>query len=184
MSRYEPYVPCSQRRDPLHARIREATANDAEAIAQIEAEREGDHARDRVSKVREHIERASYPVWVAEVDGVVAGFARIAWVDGASQAARGPARGVVTGYYLMGIIIAAAFRRRGLGRALTRVRLGWIVEQGATAAYYLATPQNVASIALHREFGFEELTRDIVYPGIPQRGPERALYRAFLGGRS
>jgi L-amino acid N-acyltransferase YncA len=60
----------------------------------------------------------------------------------------------------VGLVVGRRWRRRGIGRALTRVRLDHVREQGAREAFYFANEQNRASIALHADLGFTEQTRD------------------------
>jgi ribosomal protein S18 acetylase RimI-like enzyme len=83
------------------------------------------------------------------------------------------------GYYLMGLVVRHDHRRRGVGGALTRARLGWISER-ASEAWYFANARNVASIALHQPFGFDEVTRTFVYPRVDFDHGEGILFRVRL----
>ena len=71
------------------------------------------------------------------------------------------------------------FRRRGIGRNLTQVRLDWI-RQRDSRAYYFANIRNQASIDLHRRFSFVEVTRDFIYPSTSFVGGVGALFRVDL----
>jgi ribosomal protein S18 acetylase RimI-like enzyme len=79
----------------------------------------------------------------------------------------------------MGLVITPAYRRRGIGAELTRRRLEWIAER-AGEAFYFVNAQNRASIALHDEFQFEEVTREFTYPGVTFKGGAGIVYRKTL----
>lgn len=69
------------------------------------------------------------------------------------------------GHYLGGILVHPAARRRGLGRALTEVRLAWIWER-ADAASCITNARNAASIALHAALGFRQLASGASFQGV------------------
>ncbi|MFQ6155414.1 N-acetyltransferase family protein [Micrococcus luteus] len=69
------------------------------------------------------------------------------------------------GHYLGGIVVHPAARRRGLGRALTEVRLAWIWER-ADAAYCITNARNAASIALHAALGFRQVASGASFQGV------------------
>jgi ribosomal protein S18 acetylase RimI-like enzyme len=156
------------RGEPLEGvRIREATVEDAGAIAALAVERDGLDPVETLAGVTRELawiadEGAGRKVvFVAEHEGGVIGYGRAAWreysvVDGA--------RGVPDGWYLTGVIVAPAWRRRGVGRALVEARLTFIAER-SDRAYYFASARNVVSIAMHEALGFRELARDVVAPG-------------------
>jgi len=69
-----------------------------------------------------------------------------------------PEGGAPAGHYLGGVIINPTFRRRGIGSALTRVRMEWIWSRSSTA-YYFANEHNTASIRMHEALGFQPIGR-------------------------
>jgi ribosomal protein S18 acetylase RimI-like enzyme len=95
------------------------------------------------------------------------------------RAADAPADSVPTGYYLTGLVVDASCRRMGVGSELTRARLVWISGR-ATEAWYFANARNAASIALHAQLGFREVTREFSFPGLSFNGSEGILFRAGL----
>jgi ribosomal protein S18 acetylase RimI-like enzyme len=86
------------------------------------------------------------------------------------------------GYYLMGLVVHPAHRRRGVGAALTQARLDRMSTQ-ADEAWYFANARNAASIALHAAFAFEEVTRSFFVPRVDfDRGEGILFRRRFRGG--
>lgn len=112
---------------------------------------------------------------VAECGGRVAGYGRAMRFRPAAGA---PADSAPAGYYLVGLVVDADLRRRGLGSALTRRRLAWIKER-AGEAWYFANAGNAVSIALHARFGFSEVTRAFSFPDVTFDG-DGILFRAEL----
>jgi phosphinothricin acetyltransferase len=134
-------------------RLREATEDDAAAIAGIYApyclstpitfEIEAptlDVIRERVAKVL-----PQYPWLIAEVDGRVVGYA---------YASRHHERAAYRWGADVGIYLEGASRRRGIGRALYTALLTLIESQGYYTAYAGITLPNDASIGLHQAMGF------------------------------
>ncbi|WP_442544507.1 GNAT family N-acetyltransferase [Arthrobacter sp. KN11-1C] len=63
-----------------------------------------------------------------------------------------------TGQYLGGLTVRPDYRRNGIGTALTQARLDWIWRR-APEAWYVVNASNLASIELHRRWGFAEVAR-------------------------
>jgi len=124
------------------------------------------------------IENPERKLVVAEAEAGVVGYGRARLFEPGSDAPRDTAP---RGYYLMGLFVRPDLRRAGVGAALTETRLRWISE-GAEEAWFFANAHNSASIALHRGFGFEEVTRQFSFPGLAFEGGEGILFR--LGLRS
>jgi len=74
-----------------------------------------------------------------------------------------------SGYYLTGLLVASAWRRRGIGLTLTHARLSWIFKRSDTA-WYFSNARNDASLSLHAKLGFTEVTRDFSYPNVSFQG--------------
>jgi L-amino acid N-acyltransferase YncA len=83
--------------------------------------------------------------WVAEVDGVVAGWAALAPVS---------ARPCYAGVAETSVYVADGFRGRGVGRALVARQIEAADAAGLWTITTAIFPENVASIALHHAFGF------------------------------
>lgn len=155
--------------------VRRAEREDAPFIAALVAARHGmplERAQDGVE--REFAGLAAGNPWnlfVAEVDGGIVGFGRVREVA--------HREGVPGGWYLMGVIVHPAYRRRGIGTALTRARLRWIRAR-SRAAYYFANRENRASIDLHERVGFAAVADEFEYERANFNHGDGSLYRIDL----
>lgn len=158
-------------RERVQVRVRSATAADLDAMARIQ------HASGRESHP-EHDARAiadpSVCVLVAEVESDGA-FTVAGW--GKTSCLETPADLAPAGQYLGGVTVEPRWRRRGVAVALTEARLRWIAER-ADEAYFVVNATNLASIDLHRRWGFVEIARGPSFAGIPFDGGLGLLMRA------
>ena len=161
--------------------VRPAQIEDLEGLARLCHERDGDSLETH----REHYlkELTENPGWqnrllvVAVVEGALVGYGRAINIQPKPD---WPANAAPAGWYLGGMIVTPTLRRRGIGAELTRRRLDWIKTK-SDEAFYFVNAQNLASIALHSELGFEELTRDFFLPAASFTGGGGILYRvAFI----
>jgi ribosomal protein S18 acetylase RimI-like enzyme len=161
---------------PVDLVVRGAEIDDCDAIAAIEASREGSDPGAARDKCIVQVRDPDKMLLVAVVDGAVVGFARAGRMAPPADA---QAADMPEGWFLLGVMVADAWRRRGIGRAMTRPRLRWIAER-ADAAYYFTSAGNETSIALHRELGFVEVDPDFHAPGVPSDGGPVILFRLDL----
>jgi len=164
---------------PPELQIAAMTSGDIDAIARLLAWREGissedarQRANDLLNLPHENI------VLVARVASDVVGFCRAEFVSRKPP----PYENVPPGWYLIGLIVDAAHRRRGIGLELTRARLTWIREHtGMGEAYYFANSVNLATIDLHARAGFREIVRGFTFPRVTfTGGGVGILFRAKL----
>jgi ribosomal protein S18 acetylase RimI-like enzyme len=156
--------------------VRVATPLDCEAIARLEQEVGRVDAVRSLDRCLRETADADVLLLVAEGDGGPVGFARaMSW----RPPPDGPPNAAPAGSYLLGLYVRAGWRRRGVGRELTIGRLRWLAAR-ADAAYYFANARNEASIALHRQLGFTERTRDFWFPNTSFDGGEGVLFEADL----
>lgn len=147
---YEPY-----RRgwsEPVSAVIRNVTPDDLDARTAIElaaVTRTRDDWATALDKALNDDDRLRL---VVDVEGRVAAFGQAHFLP------RHPAEEAPPGFYLTGMTVLPAYRRRGLGRRLAAARLEWVRER-ADAAWYFASSANKSSIDLHRTFGFSDFGR-------------------------
>lgn len=171
---YRPNEPSLQTPDDLT--IREAEIDDCDAIAAIEASREGSDPGAARDKCIAQVPDPDKMLLVSVVEGTVVGFARAGRMAAPVEARPGD---VPDGWFLLGVMVADDWRRRGIGRAMTLPRLHWIAER-ADSAYYFTNAGNKTSIALHRELGFVEIDPDFRAPGLPSDGDRVILFRLDL----
>lgn len=161
---------------PADLVVRVAEIDDCDAIAATEASREGSDLGAARDKCIAQVPDPDKMLLVAVVDGAVVGFARAGRM---AQPADAQAADMPEGWFLLGVMVADAWRRRGIGRALTLPRLRWIAER-ADGAYYFTNAANQTSIALHRALGFVEVDPDFHAPGVSSDGGPVILFRLDL----
>jgi len=89
---------------------------------------------------------AQYPIWVAELDGAIAG-----WLSFREFLPRCAYRGTVE----ISVYVSEKFRRRGVGRKLLQQAIARGPQLGMRSLVGLIFSQNEPSIALFRAAGFE-----------------------------
>ena len=143
--------------------VRPAGLADLDEIAEIAAAREEEplgHWRSAIERVYELSAKRRALLLVASVKERIAGYGKIGYFSAPSDSLSNVAP---EGWYLTGLIVRPAFRRRSLGSRLTLARLAWIAAR-SDSAYYFANERNRVSIELHRSLGFVDLTRDFTHP--------------------
>ena len=168
---YEPERPSAERAVPTIAPLRPSDVGESAALA---AAREGDDLERWVVGFARRAAADPVTTFVARVDGEIAGFGAVGWLDDAEADG---VRRVPPGWFLTGLVVAPAWRRRGIGAALTAHRLDWLRGR-AEVVYYFANARNGATIDLHRRLGFEEVTREFAIPGVAFEGGVGVLFRA------
>jgi ribosomal protein S18 acetylase RimI-like enzyme len=158
---------------PVGLATRPATASDVPALAALRAARDGIPEASAAANFERLLARAESGdavvrgAWVAEALAGYGTVERLAW------------EGLPAGWYLGGVVVAPALRRRGIGARLTQERMEWVAERGREA-FYFVNARNRASIDLHAPFGFREVARDIRVPGLTFTGGIGLLFRAEL----
>lgn len=162
------------------ATIREAAADDLAACAALIVGRVGGDLDARRERLASALDRDDHQLLVAVAGLEVAGFGQVMPFVAPSGA---PADVAPDGYYLVGLVVAPAWRRRGIGEALTTTRMGWVAQR-ADAAWCFANARNGATLDLHRRLGFVEVSRRFTFPGVTFAGGDGVLLRARLPSRT
>jgi len=115
-------------------------------------------------------------LFVAEAGGHVVGYGRVVHTE--------PDRGIPSaaprGWYLLGLVVDRAWRRRGIGEALTKARMAWVAER-SDRLYYFTGHGNLASQALHERLGFRPLPGGWIPPGgTPEDARTQRFYSVDL----
>lgn len=146
------YLPNLRRDDAVFdgpVDVRLATWGDIDAICEINTT--AGRSPVNIAAMAAVILDENRMVVVASADGNIVGWGKThfwSYSDGPAPA----------GHYLGGVTVLPRFRRRGIARALTQMRLNWIWAR-ADSAWYIVNPSNQASIDLHREWGFVEVAK-------------------------
>jgi len=115
-------------------------------------------------------------LFVAEAHGEVVGYGRVVFAEADPDAPTA----TPSGWYLLGLVVDQAWRRRGIGEALTRARMAWVGER-AEQLYYFTQPENRASQALHERLGFVNLPGTWTpLGGRPEDAGSQQFYRVDL----
>ena len=138
MAHFEPYRDRDAggvRRQPFRdVLIRPAALQDATALSQIDASRQGGDPTTIVESIEKAIRTACQTgqrlILVAERDASVLGFGKVSYFNPPDDA---PDNVAPPGWYLSGVVVAPEHRGRGIGRRLTRARLDWIGERDEQA---------------------------------------------------
>jgi len=164
-------------RQQAHFLIRLGAERDVEAcvrlVAAIGAGEEDAWWRTLTRTVRDGRRRA---LFVAEAHGQVVGYGRVVFAEADPEVqAAAPSGG-----YLLGLVVDQAWRRRGIGEALTRARMAWVSER-SDRLYYFTHHENRASQALHERLGFARLPGTWIPPGgRPEDARSQQFYRVDL----
>lgn len=181
MGAYAPYEPGASPRPRIEAEIRLATPDDAGTIASLYATRHGKPIEEVEPDVAAEIERqrtgiGPSRVFVAAAKAGVIGYGRIRHVVPGEE---GQPTELPAGWYLMGVIVAPAWRRRGVASALGRARLAWIAER-AQDAWCFTNRANRAAADLHRSLGFEPVELTFAHERAGLAAGEGRLFRCRL----
>ena len=175
MNGFAPYDPDSTRRPAESAiSVRPAVAADLAVCAELIVTRTGGPAEARREMLLNDLERADRYVAVACAESEVVGYGGVFRHEFVSEHPAAP-----TGYYLVGLIVAPAWRRYGIGELLTLERMRWTAER-AGEIYYFANLANGATLDLHERLGFTEVTRDFTFPKAPMVPGAGVLLKASL----
>lgn len=94
-------------------------------------------------------------IFVAEVDGAVAGYIYVALEPLSWKELRGPAG------FIHDVAVTEEARRAGRGTALMRAAIAWLRERGAPRVILWTAASNETAQALFRGLGFRETMREM-----------------------
>ena len=161
--------------------VREAGGAELDVAARLAASERGgaeEGWRERFGADRDDAGACFLVAVLGAGAGAVVGYGRARYFEPRPDA---PAQVAPAGYYLTGVLVAPAHRRRGIGEELTRARMSWAAGR-AEEMWYFTNAGNRASLRLHEALGFAEVTRDFVFPGVTFKGGVGVLCRASLAG--
>lgn len=165
-----------RRTPPSDVVCRRAGPDDDLVLARLAQQHYGGDPERWRSQLRRSVERRDGCVFLAEHDGEVVGYGKAA-----PCAPRGTEDAAPAGLYLTGVVVAPAWRRRGVGAALTVARLAWSRGR-AEQVWAFTNARNTGSLAMHGRLGFVEAGRAASYLGEPFDGGVGVLLRAEVAG--
>jgi len=146
-------APASAGSQPPAPRIESLTKADVTSAVELAVRilrvKPGDRGEQFASDITDDLRQ----MFVAKANGQVVAYGRV--VELAADEA-GP--GTPAGYYLSGVLVDPAWRRRGIASELTRARLRWAFTRTDTV-FYVTGADNIASPHLHAALGFQEMKR-------------------------
>lgn len=158
---FAPYQPDAHGVPLAGVTIREADADDVAFTGALTASREGGDPAEWAAQHARRLDNDCQALLVAEHEGVIIAYGWLAYLTPGADGGRD----APDGWYLSGVVVAPPFRRRGVGRRLTRARVEWVLERDSSV-FYVVSASNLASRTLHAELGFREVTDDFVVPGV------------------
>lgn len=175
MNGFAAYDPKSTRKPAESAiSVRPALPADLAVCAELIVSRTGGSAEERRQRLLDDLERPDRYVAVACAGTEVVGYGGVFHYELRPDYPTAP-----TGYYLVGLIVAAGWRRHGIGELLTVERIRWTAER-ADEIFYFANLANGATLDLHQRLGFSEVTRDFTFPNAPMTTGTGVLLKAPL----
>jgi ribosomal protein S18 acetylase RimI-like enzyme len=154
--------------------VRPGLAADLAVCAELIVTRTGGPAERRRQLLLADLEQPDRYVAVACADSEVVGYGGVFHHQFTPEHPAAP-----TGYYLIGLIVAPAWRRYGIGELLTLDRVRWVAER-TDEVFYFANIANDATLDLHQRLGFSEVTRDFTFPKAPMAPGAGVLLRASI----
>lgn len=167
------YVPRpGTRLEPVPAELAEATEDDVPVLAALQARARGGSPGEWADRIRRARCRERSLVLTAKVSGEALGYANAEFLP------EHPVDHAPAGYYLTGVTVDPAWRRRGVATLLTRQRMDWVWERDSSVRCFVSA-RNGASLRLHRELGFRHERPGASFQGIEFAGGEGRLLRAL-----
>jgi ribosomal protein S18 acetylase RimI-like enzyme len=163
---FAPFDPTAHGTPARGLAIITARPEHAPAIAAVQIDREGGSAAAIIPLIASELQmicQGTLPRYTALglVDGAVVAYSRCGLFQREAP--------LPSGWYLCGVTVMRAWRRQGIGAALTAHRLDWLRSRTDTA-YYTTAMENDASVAMHARFDFTELACGIPTPGSGRPG--------------
>jgi len=152
----------------MNVRIREYLDGDFQAVCEIDMENSPEGCRSEVF-IRQAGVLFAGSFLVAECDGRVAGYTIGALVQNRPRVG-----------WVIRLVVAEGYRRRGLGRGLLAAVTGRLGEIGAEEVYLTVSPANHGARRLYQEHGFMEVGFCPDYFG---DGGDRYILRKGLADR-
>ncbi|MDO5535260.1 MAG: GNAT family N-acetyltransferase [Propionibacteriaceae bacterium] len=158
---FAPYEPDAHGVPLPDVLIRDGERADLGQTSSLLAQREGGDPVAWEAILGRRFDEDHQKLVVAEHAGEVIGYGWLAYLTPVADGGHG----APDGWYLSGVVVDPAHRRRGIGRRLTQARIDWVLARDE-AVFYVVSARNRASRTMHAELGFEEVTEEFTVPGV------------------
>lgn len=162
-------------RQPVSAQVRKADAQDACRAARLAVSvvTDAGSQEDWEQRLMRDVSGADRTLFIATCDSELLGYTRLGLVESDSPAP--------DGFYLLGLVVAGAHRRRGVAEALVGAAIQE-AQRWTPVLWSFFDVENEASAALHTRMGFVEHARGFIgFPGLPPDSQD-ILVRLSLNG--
>jgi GNAT superfamily N-acetyltransferase len=163
-------IECADR--DMASAVRVARHDDLDGIREVQRRGGRSTSETFTQVISEAIDHSERLVVVAEADGELVGWAATKYWPAHDGAAP-------PGHYLMGITVAPEHRRLGVGQALIGARIQWIRHRADNVTFFV-NATNTASLAAHRRWSFQEISRGNEFRGVQFDGGVGLLFHAQL----
>lgn len=173
--RFVPFEPRTLPRQPVSAQVRIADAQDARQAARLAVTvvTDAGSQEDWEQRLMRDVSGADRILFIATGNSELLGYTRLGLVESDSPAP--------DGYYLLGLVVAVAHRRRGVAEALVAAAIEE-AQRRTGVLWSFFDVENEASAALHAHMGFVEHARGFIgFPGLPPDSQD-VLVRLPLNG--
>ncbi len=145
---------------PLNIKFDLAKSEYADAIIKLMCERNPTVPMEQIisktiNEIKLNSEDPFYWLYVATIDDVVVGFCRFFHSKGMPSHKKIFAS--PEGWYGMGIMVSSQWRRKNIARFLSDERQKKLKELNVKEFYSIVDAENLTSIRMHQEFGFEKI---------------------------
>lgn len=184
MKRDEPFDPSLKSTAlPKGTSFRQANRGDVDAISSLMADRNPNREVSQLlANTNRELDRletdSNYKLCVAELNNEIVGFCR--FLHSYSLSSHKRIYQAPEGWYGMGIMVKAKFRRQNIARFMSLSRIELLKKMGAKEFYSIVDSNNLTSMKMHQEFGYVEVARAVGFLHLKFTEETGVLFRLTL----
>lgn len=162
--------------------VRLAQIEDVYRISEITQEHEPKSIEEYTEIFKAQVEQnsnanSSIIICVALIDGIVVGHGKLFRYSKEKHDVEFKSP---EGWYLNGVIVDSAYRRKGVAKALLSFRESYVLEKEGGELYSIVSAENHPSISYHTTLGFVEQQRAPGYLSVRLKCGEGILFHKLL----
>jgi GNAT superfamily N-acetyltransferase len=181
--KYEPYDPnhiSSQK--ILKVTLGKSHVGDAESIAYIVAERNGEPVECYFEKIKNQLEKVQngndeHLFYSAMINDDIIGFGRLIFHNSNE---RPDVKDSPTGWWIMGVVVLKKYRGNGVGKQIFTHLESEARRLGGDNLYSFINANNLVSKSLHQKLGFDEISHGSSFLNVKFDGGKGILFRRSL----